>query len=81
MSSADSEILFGKYAKIFLRGKPAGYKAQHSHCNARISCIYSESLSSFSVNDSATQEVGVTTCVFDLLNGTWQKPFLCNMFG
>lgn len=82
MSLAYSKIRFGKYAKVFPCGMPAGYKAQHSHCDAPISCIYGESLSIFPVNDSATQEMGVTTCcVFDLPNGIWQKPFLCNIFG
>lgn len=55
---------------------------QHCNKNDRIPFIYGESFSIFPVNDSATHKLGVTTyCLFDLLNGIWEQPLLCNIFG
>lgn len=77
-----SEILFGKCALIFLSDMISHYKTEHSCHNAHISFIYGESFSIFPVNDSTFHELGVTTyCLSDLLNGIWQQPLLCNIFG
>lgn len=82
LSLACSEILFAKYAKISLCGKPAGDEARRSHGDAPIPCMWGESLPIFPVNDSATQGVGVTTCCGpDLLDGISQKPPFCKVFG
>lgn len=62
----------------------AWYLIMRQHCNknAHILFIYGESYSIFPLNDSATHKLGVTIyCLFDLLNGIWQQPLLCNIFG